>query len=369
MADKEKKEVLEKKLDEYQEEYSSTKYNKATNKHLGILRYKIAKAKRDIEGASKRSKGKGYFVKKTGDGTVALVGFPSAGKSSILNVVANAKSKTAQYAFTTTTLVPAVMLYRDAHIQVFDLPGIIEGAHRGLGGGTTVVAAARSADLILFVISIESLANLETLMNELELFNIHINTDKPNIIIKKDVSFNGIKIEVNRSGMEDALVKMILQGIGIHNASVQIWNRVGDEEFLSIVANRSLYMPAIVALNKIDLKKDYEKIAGEISAKYSIEVIPISATEGKNIEQLRSAMYRNLGLMRIYLKPRTPGERAMPMTVRKSLTVGEAARILHTKIANDLKSAMVEGSSVKFKNQRVGVNHVLQDGDIVTFIT
>ena len=50
MADKEKKEVLEKKLDEYQEEYSSTKYNKATNKHLGILRYKIAKAKRDIEG-------------------------------------------------------------------------------------------------------------------------------------------------------------------------------------------------------------------------------------------------------------------------------------------------------------------------------
>ena len=39
------------------------------------------------------------------------------------------------------------------------------------------------------------------------------------------------------------------------------------------------------------------------------------------------------------------------MTVRKSLTVGEAARILHTKIANDLKSAMVEGSSVKFKNR------------------
>jgi uncharacterized protein len=367
MADK--KEHLENKLEELTEEYSGTKYNKATNKHLGILRFKIAKAKRDIEEASKRSKGKGYFVKKTGDGTVALVGFPSAGKSSILNVLGNAKSKTAQYAFTTTTLVPAVMLFRDAHIQIFDLPGIIEGAHSGVGGGSTVMAAARSADLIMFVISSESIANLGTLIAELEMFNVHINKDKPNIQIRRDVTFNGLKIEVNRSGMPDQLVEEILKGLGTHNASVQIWSRVGPDEFLTIVSNRSLYLRAIVALNKIDLKKDYEQMASEIAAKYSIEVIPISATQNKNIDQLRGAMYGNLGLMRVYLKPRTPGERATPMTVRKGLTVGEIARILHTQVANDLKSALIDGPSSKFKNQRVGAQHVIQDGDTVTFIT
>ncbi|MCL5115512.1 MAG: 50S ribosome-binding GTPase, partial [Candidatus Marsarchaeota archaeon] len=143
-----KVEKLDSRLEELNEEYSKTKYNKATNLHLGILRAKIAKVKREIVTAKKRRHGKGFFVKKTGDATVALAGFPSTGKSSLINVMSNTKSKTAQYAFTTLTIVPGVMLYRDAHIQIFDMPGIIEGAHLGVGGGREVISAMRTADQI-----------------------------------------------------------------------------------------------------------------------------------------------------------------------------------------------------------------------------
>src|ERR1700733_2463095 len=126
---------LENKLGELTEEYSKTKYNKATNKHLGIIRKKISQLKKDIVEAGKGQKGKGFFVKKTGDATVSLMGFPSTGKSSLINVLTNTRSKTARYEFTTTTVVPGVMFYNDAHIQIFDMPGIIENAHMGSGGG------------------------------------------------------------------------------------------------------------------------------------------------------------------------------------------------------------------------------------------
>lgn len=363
-------EKLEGKLSELEEEFAKTQSNKATHKHLGILKSKIARIKKEVVEASKKQKGEGYFVKKSGDGTAALVGFPSAGKSSLINKLTDIKSKTAHYAFTTTTIIPAIMIYRDAHIQIFDLPGIIEEAHKGAGGGASVLSAIKAADLLVFVISADDARNnLEFILHELESFRIYVNKEMPKVQIKRMEKGGGIKIEVNRSGMDDNTVKEIFKAVGEYNAYIQIWDRLNEDELVAIISKRSRYINGIVALNKIDLNRDYKKLADEILKRYKLEVIPISATNATNIEGIKEAIYRNLGLIRIWLKPRLRSEKATPMTIRKGYTVGEVARLVHTEIMNELKCAYVKGKSVKFANQRVGAGHVVEDGDTVTFIT
>lgn len=71
----------------------------------------------------------GFAVQKSGDGRVALIGFPSVGKSSLLNAVTDTKSEAAAYEFTTLTCIPGNLVINDTKIQMLDLPGIIEGAH------------------------------------------------------------------------------------------------------------------------------------------------------------------------------------------------------------------------------------------------
>ncbi len=362
-----KTEFLTGKLEELQEEYSKTKYNKATNLHLGILRAKIAKVKKDIVVSGKKRHGKGFFVKKTGDATVALVGFPNTGKSSLINAICNTRSKIAAYAFTTTSIIPGTMLYKDTHIQVFDMPGLIEDAHLGAGGGRMVISAMKVADLIAFVIDINMLGQFEQLVKELTSIDIQINKKKPSMQLTETLT-GGIHIEVNRSGLPKPDIETILQGLGIHNANISVWDKVVEDEFIALVSGRSQYMSAIVALNKVDTKDDYQQIVSDFSKRYGIKTIPISATEGTNIAQFKDAIYQNLGIMTIYLKPNVGKERLAPMVIRKHATVRDAAKKFHTEIVDELKCAYINGPSAKFSNQRVGADHVLQESDTVTFI-
>jgi uncharacterized protein len=96
--------------------------------------------------------GEGFDVMKSGDARVALIGFPSVGKSTLLTKVTKAESAVAAYEFTTLTCVPGKIEYRGASIQLLDLPGIIEGAAQGRGRGKQVIAVARTADLVVMLL-------------------------------------------------------------------------------------------------------------------------------------------------------------------------------------------------------------------------
>ena len=106
---------------------------------------------------------------------VGLVGFPNAGKSTLLSAVTAAKPKIADYAFTTLTPNLGIVEYRDGKsFCIADLPGIIEGAAEGKGLGHRFLRHIERNPLLLFVIPADSpnhRKEFEILTNELERYN------------------------------------------------------------------------------------------------------------------------------------------------------------------------------------------------------
>ncbi len=87
-----------------------------------------------------------FMVKKEGDRTVALVGPPNCGKSSLLSVLTGRKVRVGDYPFTTVRPVAGMLNYRGAAIQMIEIPGLLEGAGHGRGSGRAYLSAVRTAD-------------------------------------------------------------------------------------------------------------------------------------------------------------------------------------------------------------------------------
>ncbi|KAF2546807.1 hypothetical protein F2Q70_00020098 [Brassica cretica] len=152
--------------------------------HLGQLKAKIAKLRTQLleppKGAS--GGGEGFEVTKYGHGRVALIGFPSVGKSTLLTMLTGTHSEAASYEFTTLTCIPGVIHYNDTKIQLLDLPGIIEGASEGKGRGRQVIAVAKSSDLVLMVLDAsKSEGHRQILTKELEAVGLRLNKKPPQV--------------------------------------------------------------------------------------------------------------------------------------------------------------------------------------------
>ncbi len=97
------------KIKEIEDEMNKTQKNKATSYHLGQLRAKLAKLKRELitpSGGGGGGPGIGFDVAKTGVASVGFVGFPSVGKSTLMSGLTGTQSEAAAYEFTTLTSVP-----------------------------------------------------------------------------------------------------------------------------------------------------------------------------------------------------------------------------------------------------------------------
>jgi GTPase len=139
---------------------------------------------------------------------VGLVGFPNAGKSTLLSVVSAAKPKIADYAFTTLTPNLGVVSYRDDQSFVMaDIPGIIEGAAEGRGLGIRFLRHIERNSLLLFMIPADSkdLRNeYDILLNELRKYNPEL-LDKKRLlaITKSDMLDEELKADLKKEVPEE----------------------------------------------------------------------------------------------------------------------------------------------------------------------
>lgn len=353
------------KIKELEDRISSTKYNKRTQAAIGMYKAQLARLKeKEVTRGSAKQGGQGWEVRKTGDGTVILVGFPSAGKSTLLNALTDAKSEVGAYAFTTLTCIPGVMQHKHAKIQILDVPGIVKGAASGKGRGKEVLASMRSADLCIILLDATRPEEYDVIVREIYDTHIRLNQKKPDVKIVKTAK-DGIRTgaTVRLHHINEEAIKNILKEFRINNADVVLRDDITVDQFIDCVEANKKYMPAITVVNKADLvnKTDLRRIM----KKYGAD-IAISAQKGENIEDLKELIFQKLDLIRVYLKePTKEADMEVPLIMFRNCTVEDVCNKLHKDFKTKFKFARVWGPSAKFDGQKVMTKHHLKDGAVL----
>lgn len=166
---------------------------------------------------------------------VGLVGFPNAGKSTLLSVVSAARPKIADYAF--TTLVPNVGVVSHRGMNSFvmaDIPGIIEGAHEGKGLGIDFLRHIERNSLLLFIVSAEHLdikAQYDILLNELDEYNPALLLKKRLLAItKSDLLDDELTVEIKKHLPEIPYVIISsVTGFGISDLKDKLWDLLNED--------------------------------------------------------------------------------------------------------------------------------------------
>lgn len=161
---------------------------------------------------------------------VGLVGFPNAGKSTLLSVVSAAKPKIADYAFTTLTPNLGVVAYRDNQSFVMaDIPGIIEGAAEGKGLGIRFLRHIERNSLLLFIIPADTKdirTEYDILLNELKKFNPELLDKKRLLAISKSDLLDDELLEAIKKELPGGVPSVFISAVtnsGIQELKDLLW--------------------------------------------------------------------------------------------------------------------------------------------------
>ncbi|MEA1904693.1 MAG: GTP-binding protein [Candidatus Hadarchaeota archaeon] len=358
---------LRERIEEIEREIRETPYNKATEHHIGRLKAKLARLKEELR-ARKRGPGRrpGFAIRKSGDASVALVGLPNVGKSTLLNVLTGARSQVADYDFTTLKVIPGMMQHKGAKIQVLDMPGLIQGASIGRGRGREILSAVRAVDLIMLLVDSTRPEQLEVMRTELEAAGVRLDQVPPDVILeKRERGGLHVKPTVELTHLNLGTIRPVLEEYGVVNAEITIKEDITLGRLIDFLSRSRAYLPSLVVLNKVDLLEGSPKEVLRGMERWG--PIVISARKGTGLDALREVIYRKLSLIRVYLKPRGGKvDYREPMVMRVGSTVEDLCRKLHGDFLKRFKYGLLWGKGAKFPGQRVGLDHELRDGDVIS---
>jgi len=362
---------IDEQINKIEEEIFNTQKNKATEHHIGKLKAKIAKLRELSEKRkSTSSKGKGFLIKKSGDATIGLIGFPSVGKSTLLNKLTDADSRVGEYDFTTLDVIPGMMFYKGANIQILDLPGLITGAYKGKGRGREIISAIRNVDLIILMIDACNIDQLDLMTQELYKSGIRFNQKKPDVVFKK-TGYGGISIKstIKLTKLSANTIKSISSEY-ITNGEVLIREDIDEDQLIDTFMKNRVYVKSIVILNKKDLISNniLDENIQDIQNK-NWKVIAISAAKNFDLDKLKNLLISELRLIRIFMKPtgKNP-DYEVPLILKNGQNIKDACKKLHKDFIKKFKYAQIWGKSVKYPGQKVGLDHMPDDMDVMTIV-
>ncbi len=304
--------TTEEKIASLEELISTIPKHKGTDKLRADFRRRVSKLKSSAQSQKSVSKQVSIFhIDKEGAGQVVVAGPPNVGKSALVNTLTNATPEVATYPFTTWTPTPGMMPMENIQIQLIDTPPLsreyIEPEMMNL---------IRKADLLLLVVDLQTYP-----LQELE----------DSIAI---LSENRLVPQHHRDRYPDS--------------------------------RRLTFVPLLVVVNKTDdegADEEFEVLQELLGEEWPL--LPVSATTGRNLDELKQAVFERLQVVRVYSKP--PGKEpdfTAPFVLKKGSTIEQFAGKVHKDFLQNLKSARVWGSAV-YDGQMVGRDHLLQDGDVV----
>ena len=270
--------------------------------------------KKEISDSGKSGgKKPGFRLPKQGAGRAVIIGSPNCGKSQLLATLTNASPVIADYPFTTTQPLPGMMLWEDVPIQLVDMPPITQDVYDPVNQNLI-----RGADVVILMLDLGS-------DDGVQLFND------------------------------------VLQKIG------ETKTRLGKETCLDEDDIGVAYTATLLAINKCDLPEAADRL--EFFREFmdvDFEEFQISATNEESLEALRTRIYEQLDVVRVYTKMphKKEADFDKPFTIRRGGTLADVAELIHKDFAKNLKSARVWGSEVHDGTPVKG-DYILHDKDIV----
>jgi ribosome-interacting GTPase 1 len=364
---KEKLRLLEEFLSLVPQHHGTSRLCVQVKKQITNLRKQIEEKKRKKAGHTAPK----VLLEKEGAAQIALVGLTKVGKSSLLASVTNAKVQISSSPYATREPIPGIMNYEDIQFQIVETPALMAGAAGGKGWGLKTLATARNADglLIMVDLSENSTEQLTATLRELENAKIVIFEPSARVEVDRKTAGVGLRVIVFGKLVDCSFsdVEKLLRNYHVEDAIVRIHGEARLEEVEDAIFESTVYKPAVIVANKIDVKGARNKLRRlETYVGGKLPVVAISCQTGFGLEKLGQILFQKMSITRIYTKEPNEKEYSKnPFILRKGSTVHDLAKSIHSDLSERFSFAKVWAKRLPYSPQKAGSSFVLEDGDVV----
>jgi ribosome-interacting GTPase 1 len=356
-----------------QEFLSAIPKHKGNERLRAQTRRKIALLKAEVQAKQRRggSRATERSLQKTGAAQIAILGLTKVGRSSLLSAVTAAKPVVATYPYATKESVPGMLLFEDVQFQLVELPALVPGSEGRfvLQEGSADLVRTCDGLIVMVDLSADPVEQLGVILAELGRSQVSAQRSESNVIIQKTRS-EGVQLFAagRLMGCTRDEVSSLLKSYGLSDAIVRTTGDVTLDDIEDVILETNLiYKPTIVLANKADLMDapaSARRLLDNVDLKMSVLVASCLTRIG--LSDLGKRLFEALEIARIYTKePNATRPSSEPFIIKKGTTVGELSRQIHSVLFHQFKYARVWGKSASYDGERVGIGHILSDGDIV----